>query len=92
MGIRYELRLVKDLHDADGNEVWGDTDSENYIITLVDGPRKRVNRTLCHEIVHVWQDMQGRDFDEAEATRFEVALFDMFNQEELIEFLQKRAW
>lgn len=93
MGITYEVKLVPDLKDNDGNVCWGDTDSENYIIHIVDGPRKRVNRVLCHELVHVWQDAQGRPVSEDEAEKFEIALFDLFtNQVELVNFLTKTAW
>ena len=93
MGLTYEVRLVPELTDTDGSECWGDTDSELYVIKIVDGPRKRVNRVLCHELVHVWQDAQGRDVSEEEATRFEIALFDLFtNQPELVQFLLKTAW
>lgn len=93
MGIKYDVVLVKELKDNDGNECWGDTDSENYIIKLVDGPRKRVNRVLCHELVHVWQDAQGDPISEERAEKMEVVLFDLFtNSPEVVAFLQKTSW
>jgi len=93
MGISYEVKLIPELKDADGNECWGDTDSENYIVRIVDGPRKRVNRVLCHELVHIWQDAQGEAISEEQAVKFEVVLFDLFtNQPDLVNFLKQTAW
>jgi len=93
MGISYEVKLVPSLTDTDGSVCWGDTDSENYVVRIVDGPRKRVNRVLCHELVHIWQDAQGRAVSEEEAERLEIALFDLFtNQPDLVDFLKKTAW
>lgn len=93
MGMKYSVRLVDKIVDEHGNPCWGDTDSEIYEIRLADGPRKRVNRTLCHELVHVWQDALGIEVSEEQAQKFEGALFDMMmNQHKMVEFLQKTSW
>jgi uncharacterized Zn finger protein len=93
MGMEYKLELVDELKDENGDELWGLTDSGKYVITIVDGPRKRVNRVLCHEIIHVWQDALGIKVSEDQAVKFEAPLFDLFmNSPELVAFLQRKAW
>jgi hypothetical protein len=92
MGMEYKVILVPGLTE-DGEDCWGTTDTNAYEIRLADGPRKRVNRTLCHELVHAWQDALGIEPSEEQAIKFEVTLFDLFsNQPKVVAFLQDTKW
>lgn len=93
LGMEYRLRLVPSVQGDDGEECWGTTDTGALEILIADGPRKRVNRTICHELVHVWQDALGLDVSEDQANQFEIVLFDLFNnQPALVAMLQRSSW
>lgn len=93
LGMEYRVILQPTVQDDDGAECWGTTDTATLEIRLADGPRQRVNRTLCHELVHVWQDALGLEMSEDQANQFEVVLFELFtSQPQLVAVLQRGAW
>lgn len=93
LGMEYRIKLLDKVLDDNGDECWGTTDTGALEIRIADGPRKRINRTLCHELVHVWQDALGLEINEEQANRFEIVLFDLFtNQPRLVGMLQRTKW
>ena len=93
LGIEYSISLHKKLFNDGMEPCWGFVDLENFDIKLQDAPMPKVVKTLCHEIVHIWQDSMALPVDEETANKLEIVMFDLFsNQPEVVKFLQRKAW
>ena len=93
LGIEYSIVLKEKVYNDDGERCWGTVDLNKFVISLQDAPMPKVVKTLCHEIVHIWQDAMSMPVDEDVASKIEVVMADLFyNQPEVVKFLQRKAW
>ena len=87
LGTIAKVRLVKRLQE------WGDYEEARSLITLLAGPKDKIERTLIHEAVHHWQYTCGRSMDEAEATALELFIWDLIkNNPVVIRWIMRKRW
>jgi len=72
---------------------WGEYEEAKSLITLLNGPKEKVERTLIHEVVHHWQYTCGRPLEEAEATALELFVWDFIkNNKAAVKWIMRQRW